>query len=33
MLRNAFGDTDDQGDLGGERFLDAGSGQWGPGDG
>jgi hypothetical protein len=30
MLRDALGDTDDQGDLGGEGLFDTGSGQWGP---
>lgn len=29
MLRNAFRNADDKGDLGGERFFDTGGGQWG----
>lgn len=29
MLRNAFGNADDKGDLGGERFFDASSGHGG----
>jgi len=32
MLRDAFGNADDQGNLGGERFFDASGGQWGTGD-